>query len=157
MAWGQLGDGVLRFARRSNRVGRGGASVGVRGGDEFLWIDNDFGKYFTKLVQKHFGVVCLRRFVDSTKHHRDAFLFRVSGKTKTLSLKFRHPVLGTEGDFGLRGSGQQAVITGIHPSTGKRYLTSIKIDRIEVIPEISPHILRSRLRGDDRRGESLWA
>jgi hypothetical protein len=116
-----------------------GASVGVRGGDEFLWIDNDFGEYFTKLVQKHFGVVCLRRFVDSTKHHRDAFLFRVSGKTKTLSLKFRDPVRGTEGDFGLRGSGQQAVITGIHPSR-KRYLTSVKIDRIEVIPEVSPQV-----------------
>jgi hypothetical protein len=116
-----------------------GASVGLRGGDFFLWIDNDFGKIFTRLVEQatyDLGVVSLRRFVDSPRHRRDAFLYRVAPPTKTLSLKFLDPVLGTEGDFGLRGSGQQALITGIHPPTGARYLASRKLTRIEDIPEV---------------------
>jgi hypothetical protein len=116
-----------------------GASVGLRGGKGYLWIDNDFGKLFTRLIEQaihDLGVVNLRRFVDSPTHRRDAFLFRVSGETKTLTLVFRDPVLGVEGKFGLRGSGQQAVITGIHPDTGKRYLTSHKLRRIEDVPEV---------------------
>jgi hypothetical protein len=80
-----------------------GASVGLRGGGGLVWIDNDFGKPLTQLVQKKLGGV--RRFVDSSTHHRDAYLFRVLGKTKTLSLKFRNPDFGDEGEFGLRGSG----------------------------------------------------
>jgi hypothetical protein len=118
-----------------------GASVGVRGGDFFLWIDNDFGRLFTRLIEQAIntlGVVGLRRFVDSKTHRRDAFLFRMTPPTKTLSLKFLDPVLGVQGDFGLRGSGQQALITGIHPPTGERYLTSLKIRRIEDIPEVPP-------------------
>lgn len=121
-----------------------GASVGLRGGDFFLWIDNDFGRIFTRLIEDaihNLGVVSLRRFVDSKLHRRDAFLFRVIPPTKTLSLKFLDPVLGTEGDFGLRGSGQQALITGLHPPTGARYLTSRKITRIEDIPEVPPSAL----------------
>ena len=54
-----------------------GASVGLRGGDFFLWIDNDFGKIFTRLIEHaihDLGVVGLRRFVDSPRHRRDAFL-----------------------------------------------------------------------------------
>lgn len=116
-----------------------GASVGLRGGDFFLWIDNDFGRIFTRLVEQamnDLGVVSLRRFVDSPTHRRDAFLFRVTPPTKTLSLKFLDPLIGVEGDFGLRGSGQQALITGIHPPTGARYLTSHKITRIEDVPEV---------------------
>jgi hypothetical protein len=109
------------------------ASVGLRGGGGLVWIDNDFGEAFTQLVQKHLGGV--RRFVDSPTHHRDAFLFRVSGKTKTLSLKFRDPDFGDNGDFGLRGSGHHAVVTGFHPSK-HRYLTSIKLTRWEDVPEI---------------------
>jgi Family of unknown function (DUF5906)/Primase C terminal 2 (PriCT-2) len=116
-----------------------GVSVGLRGGDGLLWIDNDFGRIFTRLVEQAvstLGVVCLRRFVDSPTHRRDAFPFRVSGATKTLSLKFLDPVLGTEGEFGLRGSGQQALIAGIHPPTGARYVTNIKLTRIEDVPEV---------------------
>jgi hypothetical protein len=116
-----------------------GMSVGLRGGDFFLWIDNDFGKIFTRLVEQAantLGVVSLRRFIDSPRHRRDAFLFRITPPTKTLSLKFLDPVLGTEGEFGLRGSGQQALIAGIHPPTGARYLTNIKITRIEDVPEV---------------------
>jgi hypothetical protein len=116
-----------------------GLSVGLRGGDFFLWIDNDFGRLFTRLIERvvnDLGVVSLRRFVDSPAHRRDAFLFRVSGQTKTLTLVFRDPLLGVEGKFGLRGSGQQAVITGIHPDTGKRYLTSLKLRRVEDVPEV---------------------
>lgn len=116
-----------------------GASVGVRGGDFFLWIDNDYGRIFTRLIEQaihDLGVVSLRRFVDSPRHRRDAFLFRVAPPTKTLSLKFFDPVLGVEGEFGLRGSGQQALITGIHPPTGARYLVSRKITRIEDVPEV---------------------
>ena len=115
------------------------ASVGLRGGDGLLWIDNDFGGIFTRLIEHaihNLGVVSLRRFVDSRRHRRDAFVFRVTPPTKTLSLKFLDPVLGLEGQFGLRGSGQQALITGIHPPTGARYLTSLKITRIEDIPEV---------------------
>ena len=118
-----------------------GASVGLRGGDFLLWIDNDFGRIFTRLVEKvvdDLGVVSLRRFVDSQTHRRDAFLFRVTPPTKTLSLKFLDPVLGVEGEFGLRGSGQQALITGLHPPTGARYLASRKITRFEDIPEVPP-------------------
>ena len=111
-----------------------GASVGLRGGGGLVWIDNDFGETLTQLVQKHLGGV--RRFVDSPTHHRDAFLFRVSGEIKTFGLKFRDPNSGAEGDFGLRGSGQQAVVTGIHKDTGRRYLTNIKLTRIEDVPEI---------------------
>jgi hypothetical protein len=121
-----------------------GTSVGLRGGDFFLWIDNDFGRIFTRLVEHaihNLGVVSLRRFVDSLAHRRDAFLFRVTPPTKTLSLKFLDPLLGVEGDFGLRGSGQQALITGIHPPTGARYLTSRKITRIEDIPEFPARVL----------------
>jgi hypothetical protein len=117
-----------------------GLSVGLRGGDAFLWIDNDFGKLFTRLVEHmihDLGVVSLRRFVDSPRHRRDAFLFRIAPPTKTLSLKFLDPVLGVEGEFGLRGSGQQALITGIHPPTGARYLTCRKLTRIEDVPEVS--------------------
>jgi hypothetical protein len=113
-------------------------SVGIRGGDFFLWIDNDFGKIFTRLVEQAIftlGVVSLRRFVDSPRHRRDAFLFRITPPTKTLSLKFLDPIIGTEGEFGLRGSGQQALITGIHPPTGARYLLSRKLTRIEDVPE----------------------
>ena len=117
---------------------KAGASVGLRGGDGLLWLDNDLGVPFTKLVLKHLGGG-VRRFVDSPTHHRDAFLFRVSGETKTLSLKFRHTLLGNEADFGLRGSGQQAVITEIHRDTGKRYLTSIRLTRWEDVPEIPAH------------------
>lgn len=109
------------------------ASVGLRGGGGLVWIDNDFGEALTQLVQKHLGGV--RRFVDSPTHHRDAFLFRVSGKTKTLSLKFRDPDFGDNGDFGLRGSGHHAVVTGFHPSK-HRYLTSIKLTRWEDVPEM---------------------
>lgn len=118
---------------------RHNASVGLRGGDGLLWIDNDYGVVFTRLIERavhDLGVVSLRRFVDSPKHRRDAYLFRVSGKTKTLSLKFIDPLLGFEGEFGLRGSGQQALIAGIHPPTGARYLTSRKIARIEDVPEV---------------------
>jgi uncharacterized protein DUF5906 len=116
-----------------------GLSVGLRGGDFFLWIDNDFGRLFTRLIEQavhDLGVVSLRRFVDSPRHRRDAFVFRVEPPTKTLSLKFLDPVLGVEGEFGLRGSGQQALITGIHPPTGARYLTSLKLRRIEDVPEV---------------------
>jgi hypothetical protein len=116
-----------------------GASVGLRGGDGLLWIDNDYGIVLTRLIERaidDLGVVSLRRFVDSPRHRRDAFLFRVPGKTKTLSLKFLDPLLGVEGDFGLRGSGQQALITGIHPPTGARYLASRKLTRIEDVPEV---------------------
>ena len=116
-----------------------GLSVGLRGGDFFLWIDNDFGRLFTRLIEQavnDLGVVSLRRFVDSPRHRRDAFLFRVAPPTKTLSLKFLDPVLGVEGEFGLRGSGQQALIAGIHPPTGARYLTCRKLIRIEDIPEV---------------------
>jgi Family of unknown function (DUF5906) len=116
-----------------------GLGVGIRGGDGYLWIDNDFGRFFTRLVEQainNLGVVELRRFVDSKMHRRDAFLFRIMPPTKTLSLKFLDPVLGVQGDFGLRGSGQQALITGIHPPTGARYLTSLKIRRVEDIPEV---------------------
>jgi hypothetical protein len=114
---------------------KAGASVGLRSGGGLLWLDNDLGVPFTKLVLKHLGGG-VRRFVDSPTHHRDAFLFRVSGETKTLSLKFRDTLLGNEGEFGLRGSGQQAVITGIHRDTGKSYLTSIRLTRWEDVPEI---------------------
>jgi Family of unknown function (DUF5906) len=116
-----------------------GLGVGIRGGDGYLWIDNDFGRFFTRLVEQamsNLGVVGLRRFVDTPTHRRDAFLFRMTPPTKTLSLKFFDPLLGVEGDFGLRGSGQQALITGIHPPTGARYLVSRKITRIEDVPEI---------------------
>jgi len=116
-----------------------GLGIGLRGGDFFLWIDNDFGRLFTRLIEQavnDLGVVSLRRFVDSPRHRRDAFLFRVAPPTKTLSLKFLDPVLGVEGEFGLRGSGQQALIAGIHPPTGARYLTSFKIRQIEDIPEV---------------------
>ena len=116
-----------------------GLGVGIRGGDGYLWIDNDFGRFFTRLVEQamsNLGVVGLRRFVDTPTHRRDAFLFRMTPPTKTLSLKFLDPLLGVEGDFGLRGSGQQALITGIHPPTGARYLVSRKITRIEDVPEI---------------------
>ena len=111
---------------------KAGASVGLRGGGGLVWIDNDFGEPFTQLVQKHLGGV--PRFVDRSAHHRDAFLFRVLGKTKTLSLKFRDPDVGEEGDFGLRGSGHQAVVTGFHPSK-HRYLTSNRLTRWEDVPE----------------------
>ena len=116
-----------------------GLSVGLRGGDFFLWIDNDFGRLFTRLIEQavnDLGVVSLRRFVDSPRHRRDAFVFRVMPPTKTLSLKFLDPVLGVEGEFGLRGSGQQALIAGIHPPTGARYLTCRKLIRIEDVPEV---------------------
>jgi Family of unknown function (DUF5906) len=127
-----------------------GASVGLRGGDAFLWIDNDFGRLFTRLIEQMFhdlGVVSLRRFVDSATHRRDAFLLRVSGKTKTLTLAFRDTVLGVEGKFGLRGSGQQAVITGIHPDTGKLYLTSHKLRRIEDVPEVPASVFSDAFQG----------
>ena len=132
-----------------------GASVGFAAVMGFCGSTTILEKTSPSAFRNISGSCCLRRFVDSTKHHRDAFLFRVSGKTKTLSLKFRDPVLGTEGDFGLRGSGHQAVITGIHPS-GKRYLTSIKIDRIEDDPEVQPTVF-ARVSRRSLMRRKLWA
>ena len=125
-----------------------GLSVGVRGGDFFLWIDNDFGKLFTRLIEQAIdtlGVVGLRRFVDSKTHCRDAFLFRMTPPTKTMSLRFLDPIIGVEGDFGLRGSGQQALITGIHPPTGARYLVSRKLADRKSTRLNSSHQHRSRM------------
>lgn len=122
-----------------------GGGFGLRAGFPLglLWLDNDQGREFSQAIEevlRRRGLVPLRRYVLSTTHHHDAFLFRLidfaaPAETANHELKFVKGV--EEGGLQVLAHNKHAVAIGVHPGTRAPYVWNRYFDKPEDVPEIA--------------------